>query len=80
MTKPQTGLRAQGLVAEQQNKGPRERSLTLADAMTAVARMGGYLARPSDPPPGSKILWRGFIRLDGMVDGFILRDTMANGP
>ena len=67
-------------VAEEQKKGPLDRPLTLADAMTTVARMGGYLARPSDPPPGSKVLWRGFIYLGGMVDGFILRDTMASGP
>lgn len=67
-------------VAEEQKKRPLERPLTLADAMTTVARMGGYLARPSDPPPGSKVLWRGFIYLGGMIAGFILRDTMAGGP
>ena len=68
------------VVAEKQKKGPLERPLTLADAMTAVARMGGYMARPSDPPPGSKVLWRGFIRLDGMVDGYRLGIGMTGGP
>ena len=66
--------------AEQQQKGPLERPLSLANAMTAVARMGGYMARPSDPPPGSKVLWRDFIRLDGMVDGYRLGIGMTGGP
>jgi hypothetical protein len=68
------------LVAERQNKRVPERPLTLADAMTAVARLGGYMARPSDPPPGAKVLWRGFIRLDGMVDGYCLGIAMTSGP
>lgn len=68
------------VVAERQKKGPLERPLTLADAMTAVARMGGYMARPSDPPPGAMVLWRGFIRLDGMVDGYCLGIGMTSGP
>ncbi len=71
---------AKVLQAVEQNKGRLKQPFTLGDAITAVARLGGYLARPSDPPPGSKVLWRGFIRLDGMVDGFLLRDTMASGP
>ena len=64
----------------EETKARLKRPLTLGDAITTVARLGGYLARPSDPPPGSKVLWRGFIRLVGMVDGFLLRATMANGP
>jgi len=66
-----------GVVEE--SKG-RKAPLTLGAAVIAVARMGGYLARPSDPPPGSKVLWRGFIRLDGLVDGFRLGIGMTSGP
>ncbi len=65
-------------VVEERTKSKLKRPLTLAEAMTAVARMGGYLDRPSDPPPGSKVLWRGFITLDGMVVGFRL--ARARGP
>ena len=28
-----------------------------------IARLGGYLARASDPPPGNMVMWRGLSRL-----------------
>jgi hypothetical protein len=28
-----------------------------------IARLGGYLARASDPPPGNTVMWRGLSRL-----------------
>jgi hypothetical protein len=31
--------------------------------LTKLARLGGYLARASDPPPGNTVVWRGLIRL-----------------
>jgi len=40
--------------------------------MTALARLGGYLARRHDPPPGTTVLWRGFSRLADIVAGFEL--------
>jgi len=42
----------------------------LAFYMTAVARLGGYLDRKSDPPPGTTVIWRGFTRLADLDDGF----------
>ena len=36
---------------------------TVSDYLYAVARLGGYLSRAHDPPPGNMVLWRGFIRL-----------------
>ncbi len=38
--------------------------------LTTVARLGGYLDRQSDPPPGTTVLWRGFSRLADLVIGF----------
>lgn len=38
-------------------------SRSLYDYTVAVARLGGYLARKSDPPPGIIVLWRGMQRL-----------------
>ena len=66
------------LLAEKQRKRPLERPLSLGEAMTTVARLGGYMARPSDPPPGAKVLWRGFIKLDGVVIGY--RMAQPRGP
>ncbi len=57
---------------EERRKAKLDHPLSLGDATTAVACIGGYLARPSDPPPGTKVLWRGLISLEGMVAGYRL--------
>jgi Transposase DNA-binding len=36
---------------------------TLSDYLVQIARLGGYLARASDPPPGPTVMWRGWSRL-----------------
>lgn len=36
---------------------------TLAFYLTKLARLGGYLARSRDPPPGITVIWRGLVRL-----------------
>ncbi|MFL5158201.1 MAG: IS4 family transposase [Microvirga sp.] len=36
---------------------------TLAHYLTKIARLGGYLARAKDPPPGTMVMWRGLSRL-----------------
>ncbi len=36
---------------------------TLSHYLTKLARLGGYLARASDPPPGNIVIWRGLSRL-----------------
>jgi hypothetical protein len=35
----------------------------LAHYLTKIARLGGYLARAHDPPPGTTVMWRGWSRL-----------------
>ena len=44
----------------------------LGTAVQLVARLGGYLARKKDPPPGHEIMWRGFSILQIMTQGFAL--------
>jgi hypothetical protein len=36
---------------------------SLSGYLTEIARLGGYLARSHDPPPGNMIMWRGWSRL-----------------
>lgn len=36
---------------------------TLSYYLTKLARLGGYLARSNDPPPGNTVIWRGLSRL-----------------
>ncbi|MBV9033525.1 MAG: IS4 family transposase [Acidobacteriaceae bacterium] len=45
---------------------------TLTTYLTKVARLGGYLARAHDPPPGNIVLWRGLARLTDIEIGFSL--------
>ena len=37
-----------------------------------LARLGGYLARAHDPPPGNKVMWRGLTRLTDIELGAII--------
>ena len=43
--------------------GKSQRTKTLSHYLTKLARLGGYLARVSDPPPGNNVMWRGLSRL-----------------
>jgi hypothetical protein len=44
----------------------------LGDAVHLVARLGGYLGRKSDPPPGHQVIWRGYAKLRIMCETFLL--------
>jgi hypothetical protein len=35
-------------------------SLLLAEAVRVLAKIGGYLGRNNDPPPGHKLIWQGY--------------------
>ncbi len=48
----------------------RAASRSLSLYITKLARLGGYLARADDPPPGNKFMWRGFCRLADVELGF----------
>ena len=45
---------------------------TLAHYTTQLAKLGGYLARKGDPPPGNIVMWRGLTRLTDIVLGMQL--------
>jgi hypothetical protein len=52
---------------------------TLSFYLTKLARLGGYLARASDPPPGSIVIWRGLSRLTDIEIGAELGVTALVG-
>ena len=37
--------------------------------LNKITRLGGYLARAHDPPPGNIIMWRGWQRLNDIAIG-----------
>jgi hypothetical protein len=43
---------------------------TIGDALIWIAKLGGYIGRATDPPPGVISLWRGWQRLMDMVEDF----------
>ena len=44
----------------------------LGDAVKLVAKIGGYLGRSNDPPPGHQLLWQGYREFQFMCLGFAL--------
>src|SRR5262245_54538378 len=64
------------LVSDQTNRGSTKKSLS--SYIIKVARLGGYLARASDPPPGNLVIWRGLSRLTDIVLGFEAAKLVGN--
>jgi hypothetical protein len=46
---------------------------TLSAYLIKIARLGGYLARANDPPPGNMVMWRGLSRLTDIQFGAVVR-------
>ncbi|NEQ44425.1 MAG: IS4 family transposase [Leptolyngbya sp. SIOISBB] len=46
--------------------------LTVAWAVEAIARLGGYLEHRRKPPIGIQVLWRGWAKLHDLVEGWQL--------
>jgi hypothetical protein len=44
----------------------------LSRYLIKLARLGGYLARAGDSPPGNKVMWRGRSRLTDVEQGYSL--------
>lgn len=49
-----------------------EQAPSVAQAVTWIAKLGGYLGRKNDGPPGTLTLWRGWKRLNDLTEGAIL--------
>ncbi len=54
------------------NNDKQSENKKLSDYITKIAKLGGYLARASDPPPGNIVMWRGLSRLTDIELGFNL--------
>jgi hypothetical protein len=61
------------------NDKPKARQKTLSHYLIKIARLGGYLARASDPPPGNTVMWRGLSRLNDIALGAVVgREFVGN--
>ena len=69
LTEAEIGLLDQ--VTKDNDQRPLRRK-TLSHYLTKIARLGGYLARAHDPPPGNIVMWRGLSRLNGIEFGALI--------
>lgn len=53
-------------------------SRTVGDFLIRLAKLGGYLGRSRDAPPGNMVLWRGIARLTDIHIGFCLARDVGN--
>jgi hypothetical protein len=57
-------------LAPERLRSPPDRPPSLQACLLQLARLGGYLNRASDPPPGNTVIWRGMSRLTDIEIGF----------
>jgi hypothetical protein len=50
----------------------KRRKPILTTYLSKIARLGGYLARAKDSPPGNTVMWRGLSRLTDIELGFLM--------
>jgi hypothetical protein len=58
------------MVKDEGPQCPPRKSISIY--LTKLARLGGYLARASDSPPGTRVIWRGLSRLTNIELGFLI--------
>lgn len=54
------------------NLSPPRTPPSIADMIIEIAKLGGYLARKKDGPPGTLVLWRGWKRLMDITEGWAM--------
>ena len=54
------------------DKPAQHRAAPLAHYVVKLARLGGYLDRTHDPPPGNTVIWRGMSRLTDIELGIMI--------
>jgi DDE family transposase len=52
-----------------QRSGHSPATMTVGTFWTEVARLGGYLARRHDGPPGWRTIWKGWLSLQTLLEG-----------
>jgi hypothetical protein len=60
------------LVKATGNTSPPTNPPTIAEMLREIAKLGGYLDRKKDGPPGTLVLWRGWKRLMDITEGWAM--------
>jgi hypothetical protein len=69
LTKIEIGLLDELLKDSSTSSPPKN---NLSTYLTKIARLGGYLGRANDSPPGNTVMWRGMSRLTDIALGFAI--------
>lgn len=72
--RPYVAVLAAHAARRARERGPRAKppvteDMSVREFVTEVAKLGGFQARRSDGPPGWQTLWRGWAKLQLMVEG-----------
>ena len=54
------------------NSCPTTTPPTISEVLREIAKLGGYLDRKNDGPPGTLVLWRGWKRLIDITEGWAM--------
>jgi hypothetical protein len=65
------------MATTQRTSDPPVMRRTISHYLVGIAKLGGYLARAKDPPPGNMVVWRGLTRLTDIHLGFELHGGLV---
>jgi hypothetical protein len=70
----------QSVYAVVKGETPPEQAPPLGEMVQLIARLGGYLGRPSDGPPGPKVMWIGMQRMTDLALGWRAQRQCRSRP
>ncbi|MHC5820501.1 MAG: hypothetical protein ACYT04_32690 [Nostoc sp.] len=66
------------LLASTPPKQKNQIQLTVDWAIKAIARLGGYLEHRKNSPIGIQVLWRGWLELETLCQGWLLHENLKS--
>lgn len=71
-----TKIQMDVLLASTPPKQKKQIQLTVDWAIRAIARLGGYLEHRKNSPIGIQVLWRGWLELETLCQGWLLHENL----
>lgn len=71
-----TKIQMDVLLASTPPKQKKQIQLTVDWGIRAIARLGGYLEHRKNSPIGIQVLWRGWLELETLCQGWLLHENL----